>query len=99
MLHGRCDAKSKNLDAPGAHSRSHEKTDFLINQFDPGILWDEYGIRGDVVVCSFSLLSGTFSYALCIAFYSQLPSSRYPQAPRTRYPPSTHQGCFQGPLG
>ncbi|KAJ6472154.1 hypothetical protein C8R47DRAFT_1296895 [Mycena vitilis] len=29
--------------------RSHEKTDFLITCFDPGTLWDQYGIRSDVV--------------------------------------------------
>ncbi|KAF9526782.1 hypothetical protein CPB83DRAFT_870278 [Crepidotus variabilis] len=45
----RCDAKPGNLDDPGAHSQSHEKTDFFINNFDPGILWDEYGICNNVV--------------------------------------------------
>jgi hypothetical protein len=39
-----------NLDGPGSHNRSHEKTDFLIKNFDPGVLWDEFGIRDDVVV-------------------------------------------------
>lgn len=46
----RCDAKPDNLDDPGAHRRYHEKTDFLIKNFDPGILWDDFGIRADVVV-------------------------------------------------
>ena len=46
----RCDAKPDDLDAEGAHRRSHEKTDFMIRNFDPGILWDDYGIRSDVVV-------------------------------------------------
>lgn len=46
----RCDAHHSSLDAPGAHRRCHEKTDFLLSNFDPGILWDEYGIRDDVVV-------------------------------------------------
>jgi hypothetical protein len=47
----RCGAKPSSLDAPGAYSRSHENTDFLLQKFDPGILWDEFGIRDDVVVC------------------------------------------------
>jgi len=47
----RCDALPDNLDGPGSRRRSHEKTDFLMKNFDPGILWDEYGIRNDIVVC------------------------------------------------
>ena len=47
----RCDAKPSDLDNPSSHRHSHEKTDFLISTFDPGILWDEFGIRSDVVVC------------------------------------------------
>ena len=55
MLHAnhvcRCDAKPSSLDDPGAHSRSHEKTDFLLKNFNPSILWDEFGIQDDIVVC------------------------------------------------
>jgi len=39
-----------NLDQPGSHRRTHEKTDFLLQNFDPGILWDNFGIRADIVV-------------------------------------------------
>ena len=52
----RCNAHHSSLDAPGAHHRCHEKTDFLLSNFDPGILWDEYGIRDDVVVSQASYL-------------------------------------------
>ncbi|KAF8962421.1 hypothetical protein BDZ97DRAFT_1662882 [Flammula alnicola] len=45
----KCDAHPDFLDAPGALHRSHNKTDFLVSCFDPGILWDDYGIRSDVV--------------------------------------------------
>ncbi|KAJ7735044.1 hypothetical protein B0H16DRAFT_1676755 [Mycena metata] len=45
----KCDAKPHHLDTPGARRRTHEKTDFLITCFDPGTLWDEFGIRADVV--------------------------------------------------
>ena len=38
------------LDGPGSHRHTHEKTDFLIKSFDPGILWDDFGIRHNIVV-------------------------------------------------
>ena len=53
----RCDAMPEKLDGPGSHHRSHEKTDFLIKKFDPSILWDEFGIKSDIVVCMLSCLS------------------------------------------
>ena len=46
----RCDAHPKNLDAGGARQRNHEKMDFLIGAWDPGTLWDDFGIRADIVV-------------------------------------------------
>jgi hypothetical protein len=52
IVPSRCDARPTNLDAPGSHRRLHEKTDFLITNFDPGILWDEFGVRHDIVVIS-----------------------------------------------
>ncbi|KAJ6515253.1 hypothetical protein C8R45DRAFT_887963 [Mycena sanguinolenta] len=46
----KCDASPTNLDAPGTRRlRSHRKTDFLITCFDPGTLWDDFGIRSDIV--------------------------------------------------
>ncbi|KAJ7106760.1 hypothetical protein C8R44DRAFT_545237, partial [Mycena epipterygia] len=45
----KCDAKPDNLDTRDARRRTHEKTDFLITCFDPGTLWDDFGIRSDVV--------------------------------------------------
>ncbi|KAI9507792.1 hypothetical protein F5148DRAFT_1276064 [Russula earlei] len=50
----KCDARPENLDNPGSHCRSHAKTDFLINQWDPGILWDQFGIRSDIVPFTYS---------------------------------------------
>ncbi|KAJ7673067.1 hypothetical protein DFH06DRAFT_1358827 [Mycena polygramma] len=44
-----CDALPTDLDAPGAEIRSHRETDHLITCFDPGTLWDEFGIRSDLV--------------------------------------------------
>ncbi|KAJ7084139.1 hypothetical protein C8R44DRAFT_903496 [Mycena epipterygia] len=45
----KCDAHPDHLDAPGARLRTKTKTEALIRCFDPGILWDEYGVRSDVV--------------------------------------------------
>lgn len=46
----RCDANPKNLDADGANPRWQGKTNFLINTWDPGILWSDFGVRSDVLV-------------------------------------------------
>ena len=61
----RCDALSTDLDSPGNHHHSHEKTNFLIKSFDPGILWDDFGIRHDIVVC----VSPHMIHHLLIPFY------------------------------
>jgi hypothetical protein len=45
----RCEATPENLDAK-ANLRSHEKTHFLIRRFDSAIIWDNYGVRDDVIV-------------------------------------------------
>ncbi|KAL1663475.1 hypothetical protein GGF50DRAFT_115990 [Schizophyllum commune] len=45
----KCDASPDDLDGEGARRRTHEKTDFLISTFDPGILWSDFGVRVDVV--------------------------------------------------
>ncbi|KAJ6506530.1 hypothetical protein C8R45DRAFT_508629 [Mycena sanguinolenta] len=45
----RCEALPDHLDEAGARLRTKTKTETLIRCFDPGILWDEYGVRSDVV--------------------------------------------------
>ncbi|KAF8139321.1 hypothetical protein K438DRAFT_1785789 [Mycena galopus ATCC 62051] len=45
----KCDAHPDHLDAPGARLRNKTKTEVLIECFDPGILWDDYGVRSDIV--------------------------------------------------
>jgi len=47
----RCDAHPNDLDAEDTRRRSHQKTEFLINSFDPGVLWDDFGLRSDIEVC------------------------------------------------
>jgi hypothetical protein len=47
----RCDAMPNDLgNTNGIHLRTHEKTNLIITQWDPGIIWYEYGIRVDVRV-------------------------------------------------
>ena len=50
-LRHRCDAHPNDLDAEDTRRQSHQKTEFLINCFNPGVLWDDFGVRSDVVVC------------------------------------------------
>ncbi|KAG6855225.1 hypothetical protein H0H87_006543 [Tephrocybe sp. NHM501043] len=45
----KCDALPTDLDGPRSHQCTHEKTDFLIKNFDPGILWDEFGVQNNIV--------------------------------------------------
>lgn len=51
-----CDAPAKDLDSQQGHPQSHEKTDFLISEFNPEILWNKFGIQSDVVVCCIAVL-------------------------------------------
>ncbi|KAH8990667.1 hypothetical protein EDB86DRAFT_3065262 [Lactarius hatsudake] len=45
----KCDAVPTDLDGPGSHQRSHKKTDLLIKTFKPSILWDDFGVRHNIV--------------------------------------------------
>ncbi|KAF8073482.1 hypothetical protein FPV67DRAFT_1559904 [Lyophyllum atratum] len=47
----KCEASPDNLDGnPGeTRRRRHERTDFIIKCFDPGTVWEDYGIRSDIV--------------------------------------------------
>ncbi|KAH9028665.1 hypothetical protein EDB85DRAFT_1867717 [Lactarius pseudohatsudake] len=45
----KCLARPDFLDDLSARLRTHEKTDLLINSFNPVVLWDDYGIRSDVM--------------------------------------------------
>ena len=49
----RCTAPASNLDAsPDQYvRRSQPHTELLVEAFELGKLWDDYGLVGDVVVC------------------------------------------------
>ena len=38
------------LDGKTGHRRTHEKTNYLINNFDTAAVWDAFGIYEEVVV-------------------------------------------------
>lgn len=52
LSHCRCTAPNFDLDAEGPVRRSHEHTDLLVEELELGVLWDEYGLVGDIVVSS-----------------------------------------------
>jgi hypothetical protein len=56
MCLSRCTAPADGLDEGtyGQHSCDH--TEMLVEEFELGVLWDEYGLVGDVVVRNISLL-------------------------------------------
>ncbi|KAJ7800738.1 hypothetical protein B0H14DRAFT_3784803 [Mycena olivaceomarginata] len=45
----KCEAHPDDLDADGARLRTRSKTEALIMCFDPGILWEDYSVRADIV--------------------------------------------------
>lgn len=58
----RCTAPADGLDEGTYGRRSRDHTEMLVEEFELGVLWDEYGLIGDVVVRIFftaSFLSST----------------------------------------
>jgi hypothetical protein len=56
----RCTANNKDLDGE-AGRRSRDHTELLVSEFELGVLWDEYGLVGDIIVgyiiCIFVLIA------------------------------------------
>ncbi|OBZ65559.1 hypothetical protein A0H81_14416 [Grifola frondosa] len=49
IVQGWCTAVKTNLDGNDSIRRTHEHTEELVADFELGVLWDEYGIIGDIV--------------------------------------------------
>jgi hypothetical protein len=49
IIRNRCTARPEDLDGEGGR-RSHEHTDALLDLLDLKMLWDDYGIVGDIIV-------------------------------------------------
>lgn len=45
-----CTASPEDLDGSCAIHRSARLHEFLVNNFDPGIVWEDYGVRSDIIV-------------------------------------------------
>ena len=52
----RCTAPANDLDSGQHGRRSQPHTELLVEEFELGMLWDEYGLVGDIVVRSSWLL-------------------------------------------
>jgi hypothetical protein len=65
----RCTAPPDHLDDGTYGRRSRGHTDVLVQGFELGVLWDEYGLVGDIVVGIISPgLVSTFLVCSCISF-------------------------------
>ena len=47
----RCTAPANDLDGRQHVHRSQAHTELLVQEFELGTLWDEYGLVGDIIVC------------------------------------------------
>jgi hypothetical protein len=52
----RCTAPAKDLDAGHHVRRSQAHSELLVEEFELGMLWDEYGLVGDIAVRIFCSL-------------------------------------------
>ena len=50
LLHCRCTAPANDLDSGHHVRRSQVHTELIVDEFELGTLWDEYGLVGDIVV-------------------------------------------------
>jgi hypothetical protein len=64
--HSRCTAPANDLDSGQHVHRSQAHTELLVEEFELGMLWDEYGLVGDIVVCLVRLL--TVAGSLTVTF-------------------------------
>jgi hypothetical protein len=67
LNYSRCTARSTHLESDALRSRTREHTNLLVEELDLGILWDEYGLVGNIIVRIFIILfSVVFSVVVLI---------------------------------
>lgn len=93
----RCDAKPDNLDAGDAHLRSQIKTEFLVNNWNPGILWTDFGVRADIVVSLLADMSLPRPERAPIAIHIWFPARQHSRAFVSRSSSSGNQRDVQRP--
>ena len=70
IIYIRCLAPPNNLDRrPEYAHRCKEHTELLVECLELGVLWDEYGLVGDVVVCSMPVNFFLKSISSCSIFF------------------------------
>jgi hypothetical protein len=73
MCHSRCTAPANDLDS-SHHVRRY--TELLVEEFELGMLWDEYGLVGDIVVrLLLSTVAGSLTSLISLAIHYQFPTS------------------------
>jgi hypothetical protein len=78
MCHSRCTAPANDLDSGQHVRRSQAHAELLVEEFELGMLWDEYGLVGDIVVCLLRLSTVAGSPTVTfLAIHYQFPPSRY----------------------
>jgi hypothetical protein len=78
MCHSRCTAPANDLDSSQHVHRSQTHTKLLIKEFELGMLWDEYGLVGDIVVCLLlSTVARSLTSLIFLAIHYQFPTSQY----------------------
>jgi hypothetical protein len=60
----KCTAPADGLDDGTYGRRSREHTNLLVEEFELGVLWDEYGLVGDIVVRAFIF----YIFTICLAY-------------------------------
>jgi Plavaka transposase len=65
----RCTAPAKDLDSGHHVRRSQAHSELLVEEFELGMLWDEYGLVGDIVVRSSMLLIFNAVYSSLSVFF------------------------------
>jgi hypothetical protein len=71
-------APSKNLDKVNALPRRREHSNVLVETLELGVLWDEYGLVGDVVVSRLIILWFLIKHFFNSALHGGFPACRYP---------------------
>ena len=71
----RCTAHRTKLDNDESSTRRcKEHTEALVQEFELGVLWDEYGIVGDVVVRTYSNLCSRFFSSFLLLLSIAMPA-------------------------
>ena len=77
MCHSRCTAPANDLDSGQHVRRSQAHAELLVEEFELGMLWDEYGLVGDIVVRLWlSTVAGLLN-SWFLAIHYLFPPSRY----------------------